>query len=46
MWEPEIVAMVVATFLLAGFIKGVIGMGLPVVALAFLANLVVVGSAF
>ena len=36
MWEPEIVAMVVGTFLLAGFIKGVIGMGLPVVALAFL----------
>lgn len=38
MWEPEIVAMVVGTFLLAGFIKGVIGMGLPVVALAFLAS--------
>ena len=38
MWEPEIVAMVVATFLLAGFIKGVIGMGLPVVALAFLGS--------
>jgi uncharacterized membrane protein YfcA len=38
MWEPEVVAMVVATFLLAGFIKGVIGMGLPVVALAFLGS--------
>ena len=38
MWEPEIVAMVVGTFLLAGFIKGVIGMGLPVVALAFLGS--------
>jgi uncharacterized membrane protein YfcA len=38
MWEPEIVAMVVATFLLAGFIKGVIGMGLPLVALAFLGS--------
>jgi uncharacterized membrane protein YfcA len=38
MWEPEIVAMVVATFLLAGFIKGAIGMGLPVVALAFLGS--------
>ncbi len=36
MWEPEVVAMVVATFLLAGFIKGVIGMGLPVVTLAIL----------
>lgn len=38
MWEPEIVAMVVATFLLAGFIKGVLGLGLPVVALAFLGS--------
>ncbi|HSF95440.1 MAG TPA: sulfite exporter TauE/SafE family protein [Thermohalobaculum sp.] len=38
MWDPQIVAMVVATFLLAGFIKGVIGMGLPVVALAFLGS--------
>jgi uncharacterized membrane protein YfcA len=38
MWEPEVVTMVVATFLLAGFIKGVIGMGLPVVALAFLGS--------
>ena len=36
MWESEIVAMVVGTFLLAGFIKGVIGMGLPVVVLGFL----------
>ncbi len=32
------VAMIAATFLLAGFIKGVIGMGLPVVALAFLGS--------
>jgi hypothetical protein len=38
MWDPEIVAMVVGTFLLAGFVKGVIGMGLPVVALAFLGS--------
>lgn len=38
MWEPEIVAMVVGAFLLAGFIKGVIGMGLPVVTLAFLGS--------
>ena len=38
MWQPEIVAMVVATFLLAGFIKGVIGLGLPVVVLAFLGS--------
>lgn len=38
MWEPETVALVLGTFLLAGFIKGVIGMGLPVVALAFLGS--------
>ncbi len=38
MWEPEVVALVVGTFLLAGFIKGVIGMGLPVVALGFLGS--------
>ena len=36
MWHFEIVAMVVGTFLLAGFVKGVIGMGLPVVTLAIL----------
>ena len=38
MWEPEIVALVVGTFVLAGFVKGVIGLGLPVVALGFLAT--------
>jgi len=38
MWEPETVAIVVGTFAVAGFIKGVIGMGLPVVALAFLGS--------
>ena len=38
MWEPEIVALVVASFLLAGFVKGVLGLGLPVVALAFLGS--------
>jgi hypothetical protein len=38
MWEPEIVALIVGTFALAGFIKGVIGMGLPVVALALLGS--------
>ena len=37
-WEPWIVALVLGTFLLAGFIKGVIGLGLPVVALAFLGS--------
>jgi len=38
MWQPEIVAMVVATFLAAGFVKGVIGLGLPVVVLGFLGS--------
>ncbi len=38
MWQLEIVALVVGTFMLAGFIKGVIGMGLLVVALAFLGS--------
>jgi hypothetical protein len=38
MWEPEIIAMVVGTFLLAGFIKGVIGLGLPLVVLGFLGS--------
>ncbi|MCZ6610677.1 MAG: sulfite exporter TauE/SafE family protein, partial [Alphaproteobacteria bacterium] len=38
MWQPEIVAMVVGTFLLAGFIKGVIGLGLPLVVLGFLGS--------
>lgn len=38
MWTPEIVALVLATFFLAGVVKGVVGFGLPVVALALLAN--------
>ena len=33
----EIIALVTATFLFGGFIKGTIGLGLPVVALAFMA---------
>jgi len=37
MWTPEIIALVVATFLFAGFVKGVVGFGLPVVALALMA---------
>lgn len=38
MWDPHLVAMVLGTFLLAGFIKGVIGMGLPVVVLGLLGS--------
>jgi uncharacterized membrane protein YfcA len=38
MWDPHIVAMVLGTFLLAGFVKGVIGLGLPVVVLGLLGS--------
>ena len=37
MWSVEVLALVVATFLLGGLVKGVLGFGLPVVALALLA---------
>jgi len=37
MWTPEIIAIVIFTFILAGFVKGVTGLGLPTVALALLA---------
>ena len=36
MWTPEVVAIVVAVFLLAGLVKGAVGFGLPTVALALL----------
>ena len=36
MWQPEIIAIVLVTFLLAGLMKGVVGLGLPTVALALL----------
>jgi uncharacterized membrane protein YfcA len=38
MWSPEIVALILGTFFLAGVAKGIVGFGLPVVALALLAN--------
>jgi hypothetical protein len=38
MWSAEVVAMVLGTFLLAGLVKGIVGFGLPIVALAMLAN--------
>jgi len=37
MWTPEILVIVGAAYLLAGFVKGVIGLGLPTVSLAILA---------
>jgi uncharacterized membrane protein YfcA len=37
MWTSEVVFIVCATFLFAGWVKGVVGFGLPVIALALLA---------
>jgi hypothetical protein len=37
MWTAEVIAIVCATFLFAGLVKGVVGFGLPVIALALLA---------
>ena len=36
MWSPEVIAFVAATFLLAGAVKGVVGLGMPTVSLALL----------
>lgn len=45
MWTPEILVIIVATFVLAGFVKGVTGLGLPTVALALLAAFLGLGPA-
>ena len=37
MWTAEVIAIVCATFLFAGWVKGVVGLGLPTIALALLA---------
>ena len=37
MWTTEIITIVCATFLFAGWVKGVVGLGLPTIALALLA---------
>ncbi len=37
MWTAEVIAIVCATFLFAGGVKGVVGLGLPTIALALLA---------
>ena len=36
MWTPEILALIAVTFIVAGFVKGTIGLGLPTVTLAVL----------
>ncbi|WP_299623237.1 sulfite exporter TauE/SafE family protein [Pelagibius sp.] len=38
MWGLDLIAVVVASFLLAGLVKGLVGLGLPTVALALLAT--------
>lgn len=45
MLEPGIVALVVATFFIGGFIKGTIGLGLPVVVLVVLTQMMPVSDA-
>jgi uncharacterized membrane protein len=37
MWTAEVIAIVCATFLFAGWVKGVVGLGLPTISLALLA---------
>lgn len=39
MWAPDTILIIITTFLLAGFIKGVTGLGLPTVSLAMLTAL-------
>ena len=36
-WTVEVIALVTLTFLVAGFVKGAVGLGIPVVSLAFMA---------
>lgn len=38
MWGPDLIAVVAASFLLAGLVKGLVGLGLPTIALALLAT--------
>jgi len=38
MYTPETITLILATFFLAGLVKGIVGFGLPVVALALLAS--------
>jgi hypothetical protein len=45
MWSTELFALVMSAFFVAGLVKGIVGFGLPVVALALLANTVGLKSA-
>lgn len=45
MWTPETLAIILFTFTLAGFVKGVTGLGLPTVALALLTAFLGLGPA-
>ncbi len=45
MWTPETLGIIIFTFVVAGFIKGVTGLGLPTVALALLTAFLGLGPA-
>lgn len=45
MWSVEIIVLIFATFFIAGLIKGMVGLGLPIVVLVFLAVPIGVNSA-
>ncbi len=45
MWTPETLGIIIFTFVVAGFVKGVTGLGLPTVALALLAAFLGLGPA-
>ena len=45
MWQAELLILIAAVFVLAGFVKGVVGLGLPTVALALLAATIGVKTA-
>jgi len=40
MWDPQLLAIIAVVFLVAGLVKGLVGMGLPTVALALLATMI------
>jgi len=45
MWTPETLSVILFTFILAGFVKGVTGLGLPTVSLALLTAFLGLGQA-
>jgi uncharacterized membrane protein YfcA len=45
MFSIEVLAVIAAAFLVAGFVKGVVGLGLPVISIAILAATIGLKSA-